>query len=313
MKGKTIKDILTSYESEPSTKCWEALSHKLDVVMPQGQPPTMPSVPRPSAGHGAAHSFWTAGTKIAAAVVGTAAVATTTILVVTNLHKNPSPTPAQPSLPPIVQTDSTDTPKKDTTTTIPTTPFLTIRTVQAIETSEPQSESTAENQHPAPAVASGITTSEFNPSQDVTAIGMPEEPTAAAPLPFAPASTPTPANNHNSHQGEMLQSVQDDPALQNLPENAIDRTPPVKIEIPNVFTPNGDGYNEYFVIKGLENCIKRHLTVFDKTGKVMYKSNFYENNWSGDGCPDGIYRYQFIFNNGNVDQSIAGNVYILRR
>jgi gliding motility-associated-like protein len=48
-----------------------------------------------------------------------------------------------------------------------------------------------------------------------------------------------------------------------------------------VFTPNGDGINDKFVIKNLDQYPVNHLQVFDRTGKVVYETNNYSNNWDG--------------------------------
>lgn len=45
---------------------------------------------------------------------------------------------------------------------------------------------------------------------------------------------------------------------------------PSQLAIPNVFSPNGDGTNDYFIFKhqSLESC---RVTIVDRTGKVVYK------------------------------------------
>ncbi len=56
---------------------------------------------------------------------------------------------------------------------------------------------------------------------------------------------------------------------------------PSQLAIPNVFSPNGDGTNDYFVFKhqSLERC---RVTIMDRTGKVVYKRKI-ENIYSWDG------------------------------
>lgn len=112
----------------------------------------------------------------------------------------------------------------------------------------------------------------------------------------------------------VAQTVQQDPVVQNLPEDAVDWTPPIKLEIPNVFTPNGDGINDRFVIGGLENCMQRQLVVCNRAGQTVYRSNSYENTWDGGDCPDGVYKYQFTYKGDNgIEQTMSGIVYIIRR
>ncbi|MEI6823283.1 MAG: PKD domain-containing protein [Bacteroidota bacterium] len=65
---------------------------------------------------------------------------------------------------------------------------------------------------------------------------------------------------------------------------------------PNVITPNGDGINDNFVIKGLEKGAypSNNLVIYNRWGKKVYDSSNYQNgNFTGDGLPDGVYYYIF--------------------
>jgi len=77
-------------------------------------------------------------------------------------------------------------------------------------------------------------------------------------------------------------------------ELTITLTEPTELEIPNAFTPNGDGFNDRFVVKGLEGYPNNTLTVFNRWGNIVYQQNGYNNDWngvnnSGDNLPDGTY------------------------
>jgi gliding motility-associated-like protein len=67
------------------------------------------------------------------------------------------------------------------------------------------------------------------------------------------------------------------------------------IEIPNTFTPNNDGYNDFFAINasGIESF---QLKIFNRWGMKLFTSNSINIMWdgynqSGLQCPDGTYYY----------------------
>jgi gliding motility-associated-like protein len=63
-----------------------------------------------------------------------------------------------------------------------------------------------------------------------------------------------------------------------------------RLFIPNVFTPNGDGYNEYFYVRNIPPSGSR-LTITNRWGKVIFSTDNYVNDWDGDDQPDGVYFY----------------------
>ncbi|MFY0689086.1 MAG: gliding motility-associated C-terminal domain-containing protein [Cyclobacteriaceae bacterium] len=79
--------------------------------------------------------------------------------------------------------------------------------------------------------------------------------------------------------------------------------------VPNVFTPNGDAYNQFFEIENIKS--KRwQLTIYNRSGKIVYYSDDYENNWSGDGLEGGMYYYHLF--SGELDKNLMGWVRILK-
>jgi gliding motility-associated-like protein len=64
---------------------------------------------------------------------------------------------------------------------------------------------------------------------------------------------------------------------------------PPTITIPNVFSPNGDGVNDYFVIRNLNLYDFRPLVIYNRWGQKVYESNQYNNDWDGTNVPDGVY------------------------
>src|SRR5690606_40339000 len=65
----------------------------------------------------------------------------------------------------------------------------------------------------------------------------------------------------------------------------------IALKIPNVFTPNGDGVNDYFEIRGLGMFPTHRLTVFNRWGNEVYKSSNYQNDWNGANLSEGTYYY----------------------
>ncbi|OFY63355.1 MAG: hypothetical protein A3H98_13370 [Bacteroidetes bacterium RIFCSPLOWO2_02_FULL_36_8] len=88
-------------------------------------------------------------------------------------------------------------------------------------------------------------------------------------------------------------------------------------KIPTVFTPNGDGYNERFSIKGLEKAIQSEIIIFDRWGTNIFTSNsaFFE--WEGyngkENLPEGVYFYLLKTRNCKNEEIVKnGTVTILR-
>jgi PKD repeat protein len=80
---------------------------------------------------------------------------------------------------------------------------------------------------------------------------------------------------------------------------------PVKLFIPNVFTPGNDNANETFMItndtdnpseKVYENALNKfyvssHIVVFNRMGKTVFEADNYDGLWDGDNLEDGVYYY----------------------
>ncbi len=84
--------------------------------------------------------------------------------------------------------------------------------------------------------------------------------------------------------------------------------------IPTLITPNGDPYNEYFVLRGLETLGKTELIIFDRRGAQVYKNMNYDNSWNGldyngNELPEDTYFYVMKSQNG---KSLSGYIVIRR-
>jgi gliding motility-associated-like protein/uncharacterized repeat protein (TIGR01451 family) len=81
----------------------------------------------------------------------------------------------------------------------------------------------------------------------------------------------------------------------------------------NMFTPNGDGINDYFEIPGLLNYPNNELLVFNRYSDKVYQKRNYANNWDGSNLPQGSYYYLLtIYLDNNAVQKYNGFVAIKR-
>ena len=92
------------------------------------------------------------------------------------------------------------------------------------------------------------------------------------------------------------------------------------IVIPNAFTPNGDGFNDIWIIKGLDGGCYSSVTVdvYNRWGSLVYHSDNYTNSWNGDyqghPVPDATYYYAVKATDPttNTFREFKGSVTILR-
>ena len=93
-----------------------------------------------------------------------------------------------------------------------------------------------------------------------------------------------------------------------------------RINAPSTFTPNGDGINDHFVIKGAtsDELKDNELFIFNRWGAQVYHMVNYDNSWNGDSkastlgsekLSEGSYFYVFKTKGGKV---LKGTVYIKR-
>ncbi|POY37034.1 hypothetical protein C3K47_08225 [Solitalea longa] len=87
-----------------------------------------------------------------------------------------------------------------------------------------------------------------------------------------------------------------------------------KIVIPNVFTPNNDGINDLWVIKGLESFPSVQVFVYNRFGGLVFSSNGYSKPWTGTVnnkyLPPSTY-YYVIKPNKQEFPTITGSVTII--
>ncbi|WP_430815424.1 putative Ig domain-containing protein [Carboxylicivirga sp. RSCT41] len=112
----------------------------------------------------------------------------------------------------------------------------------------------------------------------------------------------------------------DNDGLANYIDSFDDCADRASIDVPETFTPNGDGINDYFIIKGAtsEDLKNNELFVFNRWGGQVYHMVNYNNTWDGksnsatlgsEELSEGTYFYVFKSKTGTL---IKGTVYIKR-
>lgn len=81
-----------------------------------------------------------------------------------------------------------------------------------------------------------------------------------------------------------------------------------EIGIPNVFSPNGDGENDRFVIEGILGTTNT-VRIFNRWGQIVFESNNYRNTWTANDVSDGTYFYEVMVNSS--PEPYTGHVTIL--
>lgn len=82
--------------------------------------------------------------------------------------------------------------------------------------------------------------------------------------------------------------------------------------IPNVFTPNGDGVNDRFVIQAMEAFNTVSLTIYNRWGNNIYYNPVYDNSWDGSGLNSGTYYYVIEAKEGNNSSIYKGWVLLIK-
>jgi len=77
-----------------------------------------------------------------------------------------------------------------------------------------------------------------------------------------------------------------------------------KIRIPNIFTPNGDGKNDYFTAYNVKAAVEiNEMFIYDRWGELIYKANRiplgdiysgWDGNFKGQKVNPGVYVYLFM-------------------
>jgi large repetitive protein len=81
---------------------------------------------------------------------------------------------------------------------------------------------------------------------------------------------------------------------------------PLKLEIPTGYTPNNDGSNDLFVVRGIEAFPNNKILIFNRWGNEVYSKSGYMNDWAGQNnkgetLPEGTYFVILSIDNGEIE------------
>lgn len=90
-----------------------------------------------------------------------------------------------------------------------------------------------------------------------------------------------------------------------------------ELTIPDIITPNGDGFNDAFNIPNLNYYPESELLIFNRWGKKIYESVNYQNDWTGENSAAGVYYFVLRVNfgdtgNGQKIEEHHGTLTVLR-
>lgn len=85
-------------------------------------------------------------------------------------------------------------------------------------------------------------------------------------------------------------------------------------EVPNAFSPNGDGIHDTWKIKYLDGYPGATIDVYNRYGQIVFRSLGYDKEWDGtrNGNPLPVGTYYYIINPRNGRQIITGSVTLIK-
>ena len=85
------------------------------------------------------------------------------------------------------------------------------------------------------------------------------------------------------------------------------------VDMPNVFTPNGDPYNPVFMPIVYDHLLEAHMKIINRWGQEVYSTSDVTSGWDGDQTPAGVYYWllQYEGKNGKTG-TMKGYVHLLR-
>ncbi len=90
----------------------------------------------------------------------------------------------------------------------------------------------------------------------------------------------------------------------------------IELDIPNVFTPNGDGKNDYFTITANRLPLYYQITIFNRWGNNVFENQDINNSWdgmiNGEYCSEGVYYYEIQYRDREKIEKKYGLIRVFR-
>lgn len=289
-----IIDTLKNFTESPSERCWESIANNLPAATPQI--PNNTSLPQ----SGFSHFFSSIAGKILLAVASIATIATIITLVNNNTTVENIENSNSENIKIISDTNNvvynSQKPEINKSEKLPETENnSTPNQIIEIDNSTNQNVQIVEKEIIKPISITSIATN--NHTKTTVKPNEPELETVEN----------NDINNESSDNSEIINS--------NIKTEEIISTEFSSFDLlkrPNVFTPNGDGYNDFLVFENIELFPKNRLIIINSNGVKVLEQNQYNNSWDGINVPDGTYFYILEVNNGQKTISMYGSVQVLR-
>ncbi len=87
-----------------------------------------------------------------------------------------------------------------------------------------------------------------------------------------------------------------------------------KVDIPNAFSPNGDGIHDKWILKNIDTYPEADISVFNRYGQLLYKAKGVSSSWDGtyNGKPLPVASYYYLIDLKNNFPKKSGWIMLLR-